>query len=158
LRSAEGFGAPPSTFIAPLVEHGLAQGIAERLVVDGSFRSPPRAPAELLRFAAQAMLQGDDQHAPFGWTHCLTLAQGAQRAGAHAGSGPVGIYVAMIYLLAHWGAYGSGTVDLTRIPPPPHVELVDALTSSPADAASAAWHAPDRDRTVRVLASAAATN
>jgi hypothetical protein len=104
------------------------------------------------------MLQGDPEQAPFGWTHCLTLAQGALRAGTLAGDEPLATYVAMVYLIAHWGAYGIGTLDPDHIPEPTRHGLRDALDLSPDDAAAAAWHDPDRVATAAVLASAASSN
>ncbi|HEU5309765.1 MAG TPA: GNAT family N-acetyltransferase [Acidimicrobiia bacterium] len=151
-------GPPPSPFIAPLVGHAFQQGLVEALTPGGTFRAPADAPRELLRFAAQAMLQGDPDQAPFGWTHCLTLAQGALRAGSLAGDAALGTYVAMVYLVAHWGAYGIGQLDPDHVPPPSTGSLHDALPRSPREAAAVAWHDPDRTATVTILASAASTN
>jgi predicted N-acetyltransferase YhbS len=151
-------GAPPSPFIAPLVHHAHERGLVDALIRDGTFHAPPHAPRELLRFAAQAMLQGDSEQAPLGWTHCLTLAQGALRAGRLAGDAPLGTYVSMVYLIAHWGAYGIGQLDPDHVPEPSRHPLPDALGVSPRDAAAAAWHDPDPVGTASILASAAATN
>ena len=151
-------GRPSSPFIAPLVGHTFAQGLIDPLSPGGTFSAPHEPPRELLRFAAQAMLQGDPEQAPFGWTHCLTLAQGALRAGTLAGDEPLATYVAMVYLIAHWGAYGIGTLDPDHIPEPTRHGLRDALDLSPNDAAAAAWHDPDRVTTAAVLASAASSN
>ena len=68
-------GPPHSLFIAPLLEYAQERGVFDAFIDDGVFVAPDRTPFELLRFAALAMLQGPDEHAPYGWTHCLTLAQ-----------------------------------------------------------------------------------
>jgi GNAT superfamily N-acetyltransferase len=151
-------GPAQSPFIAPLVEHAFARGLVEPLFAGGGFRSPAEAPRELLRFAAQGMLQGDPEQAPFGWTHCLTLAQGALRAGRLAGDAALGTYVAMVYLLAHWGAYGIGQLDPDHVPEPSRRSLDDALRAAPSEAAAVAWHHPDRTATASTLATAASIN
>jgi len=151
-------GAPASPFIAQLVQHAAQIGLLECLATKGAFTAPSRAPVELLRFAAQAMLQGDAERAPFGWTHCLTLAQGALRAGALTDAMPQGIYVAAVYLVAHWGAYGIGRLDLGHVPTSRPSRLDDALGEGPEAAAATAWHATDREATIRTLATAASTN
>ena len=81
-------GPPPSDFIAPLVEHAQDGGAFDGLVgADEVFVAPRRTPHSLLRFAAHAMLQGALDEVPYGWTHCLTLAQ-APLLVADAGGAP----------------------------------------------------------------------
>ena len=110
---------PPSLFIAPMVEHAQAHGAFDGLLDDdGGFRAPAAPPFALLRFAAQAMLQGPAEQAPFGWTHCLTLAQ-APLLVASAGAGADrarAVFVAAAYLAAHWATQGRGHVDLDAVP------------------------------------------
>ena len=113
-------GPPPSDFIAPLVEHAQDGGAFDGLLgADGAFVAPRRAPHSLLRFAARTMLQGALDEVPYGWTHCLTLAQAplllADAGGA--ASGPAA-FVASAYLAAHWAGLGNGSVDLEQVPAP----------------------------------------
>ncbi len=149
---------PPSLFIAPMVEHAQAHGALDGLLDDdGGFRAPAAPPFALLRFAAQAMLQGPPQQAPFGWTHCLTLAQ-APLLVASAGSDPArAVFVAAAYLVAHWATQGRGHVDLDAVPPPNGADVAEALDDAPAAAAAAAWHAAEPEATVAALATSAAT-
>jgi hypothetical protein len=149
---------PSSLFIAPMVEHAQAHGAFDGLLDDdGRFRAPAAPPFALLRFAAQAMLQGPAAQAPFGWTHCLTLSQ-APLLVASAGSDPArAVFVAAAYLAAHWATQGEGHVDLDLVPPPTGAAVAEALDDSFAAAAAAAWHATDPDATVAVLATSAAT-
>jgi hypothetical protein len=158
LRDLEPFGAPASPFIAPLVLHAEHHGLLDRLADDGVFAAAGQPPMSLLRFAAQSMLQGDQERAPYGWTHCLTLAQGALRCATLLDNPAVGTYVASAYLVAHWGAYGTGRLDTGFVPAPPRCSLAAALVRSPIEAAGAAWHATDREATIRVLATAASVN
>lgn len=151
-------GPPPSDFIAPLVEHAQDNGAFEGLTADGVFVAPRRAPHSLLRFAAHAMLQGAPDEVPYGWTHCLTLAQ-APLLLADAGGAPgPSAFVASAYLAAHWAGLGDGSVDLEHVPVPVVPDLPDALVAEPAIAAGAAWHADDPSRTASLLATAASIN
>jgi hypothetical protein len=152
-------GPPPSDFIAPLVEHAQDNGALDGLVgADGVFVAPQRAPHSLLRFAAHTMLQGTLDEVPYGWTHCLTLAQAPLLlADAGGATGPAA-YVASAYLAAHWAGLGRGSVDLEHVPAPVSVDLVEALVDGPTVAAGAAWHSDDLSRTASLLATAASIN
>jgi hypothetical protein len=151
-------GPPPSDFIAPLVEHAQDNGVLDGLAAEGVFVAPRRAPYPLLRFAAHSMLQGAVDQVPYGWTHCLTLAQ-APLLLADAGGAPgPAAYVASAYLAAHWAGLGDGSVDLEHVPAPVVPDVAEALFDEPAVAAGAAWHADDPSRTASLLATAASIN
>ncbi len=151
----EVIGPPPSFFIAPMVEHAQGHGVFERFVDDVAFTAPATPPYRLLRFAAQAMLQGPDEHVAFGWTHCLTLAQAPLVISSACDSPAQAVYVAAAYLAAHWAGLGRGTVDLEHVPEKIEVDVAGALQETPATAAAAAWHHPDRDETTAALTTSA---
>lgn len=69
-----------STFIAPTMLTTEASGLPRQLIGDLTHLSARQVEVELSRLAAWSMLQDDPSHAPFGWTHCLTLQQGLLRA------------------------------------------------------------------------------
>ena len=151
-------GPPDSDFIAPMVQHAERRGAFATLVDDGVFVAPRRPPFELLRFASQAMLQGPAEQAPYGWTHCLTLAEAPllmATAGADLGRAT---FVAAAYLAAHWAIHGEGAVDLEHVPARNDVPLTEALTASPEIAAGAAWHAGDPGEVASLLATVASSN
>ena len=133
LAEVDVIGPPPSFFIAPMVEHAQDGGaFAGLLEPDGTFVAPAKTPFELQRFAAQAMLQGPPDQAPYGWTHCLTLAQAPLLlAAAQPGRDPAAaIYVATAYLAAHWAGLGDGHVDLTYEPADPGPDAVTRLATA----------------------------
>ncbi|MBV9254648.1 MAG: hypothetical protein JO054_10480 [Actinobacteria bacterium] len=112
-------GPPAVPFIAPLLQHAQAEDVfAALLEEDGTFHVPAASPFQLLRYAAQTMLQGDPAHAPYGWTHCFTLAQAPLMIGNATGDVGATTFVAAAYMAAHWAAYGQGVVDLTDEPAP----------------------------------------
>jgi hypothetical protein len=153
-----GGGEPvPLSFIAPLIHDAARRGVLDVLCEsEGVFVVPTRAPVELLRVAAQALLQGPSQYAAYGWTHCLTLAQGALRAGALAGDLTAGTYMAAAYIASHVAAYAGKPLDLNYRPEPTVIGLQRALRDSPATAAGAAWQAPQHASPI--LATAAAVS
>lgn len=149
---------PPSPFIAPMVEHAQARGAFEVLLDDdGGFTAPTDSPFALLRFAAQAMLQGPEEQAPFGWTHCLTLAQAPLLVAGRCDDRARAVFVACAYLAAHWACHGDGSVDLDFVPAPISGDVRAALDAHPGDAAAVAWHSNDPQDTIAALATSAAT-
>ena len=152
-------GPPPSRFIAPMVEHAEEHGVFDPLLE--ADLDDPAADVPVLRFAAQAMLQGPSDQAPYGWTHCLTLAQAPLMLGHRAASAAEvrrTRYVAAAYLASHWSTSGDGVVDLGHVPEPTTADLEDALFDAPEVAAAAAWHTADPSATAAHLASVASVN
>ncbi len=106
------------------------------------------------------MLQEPDEHAPYGWTHCLTLPQAiAGLAGDGLDAGPrwpsppptsSGFRAALGQRRLVAG-YAPEPVDA-----PASLDFEAALAGGPAIAAAAAWHAPDDalDDVVATLATA----
>jgi hypothetical protein len=124
---------PEIPFIAPLVLRAQDGGAFASLVDgDGRFVAPAVPPGALLRVAARTMLQGDSAHAPYGWTHCFTLAQ-APLLLAGTGAAPVASasWVAAAYVAAHWSCYGKGDVDInTPVVCPPNVTATSLATAA----------------------------
>lgn len=141
-------------FIAPTVLRAQGGGALTPLLdPEGRFAVPSQPPGTLLRVAARTMLQGTPDQAPYGWSHCLTLAQ-APLALAGSGAAAVGpaTWVAAAYIAAHWSAYGKGTVDLRAT----HVAPVGVTATSLATAAAVANDAHLVKYTLACLDSAAA--
>lgn len=123
-------GPAESAFIAPKVLHAQARGAFTPLLdAAGRFAAPPNPAGAILRAAARTMVQGTPDQAPYGWTHCLTLAQ-APLVLASVGAAPVGpaTWVAAAYVAAHWSADGEGTIDLERTYTPPGVTEASLAT------------------------------
>jgi len=150
-------GPAPHGGIAVMVEHAQKHSALSGLLAnDGTFAAPEATPSELAGFAAHAMLQGPSAAAPYGWTHCLTLAQAALVVGSACSRPPRAIYVACAYMAAHWASFGQGAVARNWVPNPVVEGVAAALQMSPAHAAAAAWHAPSRRDTITLLATSAA--
>ena len=155
LMEQKAIGPPLSLFIAPLVEYAHDRGVFEAFVDDGIFVAPERTPFEVLRFAALAMLQGPDEHAPYGWTHCLTLAQAPLLLARSCTDPGQAAFVSLAYLAAFWAALGVDTVENWFSPRAVDASIDEALSDSPRVAAAAAWHTADPARTFTSLATSA---
>lgn len=91
--------------------------------------APAQAERVLLRVAALSMLQDDPAHAPYGWSHCLTLPQ-AVLANADVARDPGALVaVAATHVLGFRATLGKVALD-THEPLPP---LADALSDAPAE-------------------------
>jgi hypothetical protein len=135
-------GDPSSPFIYPTMSLVERTGQAAE-VLDAPTRCLPVADArrDLLRVAAWSMLQDDPAHAPYGWSHTLTMPQ-ATLAVAPASSDPSrAVAVAATYVLGFRSTLGAVTLDPRWTPEP--VSGLDALTyldAGPDAAAAAMWH------------------
>ena len=134
----------PSMFIAPTMLAVEAGGFAERLLAAPTqslcLEDAERA---LLRLAAGSMLQDDPRHAPYGWSHCLTLPQGVLTLAAVAKDQRAAIRVAATHVLGFRTTLGSAELEPGRpLPLPTATGLADA---NPAQAASIAFETPAQE-------------
>ena len=77
LASLPQLGVPGNTFIYPLM-HQVDEQVAPELMRPalGGVTVDDARPI-ILRSAARAMVMGPAEHAPYGWSHCLTMSQAA---------------------------------------------------------------------------------
>lgn len=109
-------GVPGSSFIHPLLlqvdEPGVADAVLGPIVGSGGDGA-----TAITRVAALAMVRDDPSHAPYGWTHCLTLPQAILTLAPHidgnggAPSAGSALAVAATQVLAFRAAQGSVTLD-----------------------------------------------
>jgi hypothetical protein len=130
----------PSRFIAPTMLAVEADGLSERLLA-GPTENVSLADAEraLLRVAAWSMLRDDPGHAPYGWSHCLTMPQGVLTVAAVARDRRAAIRVAATHVLGFRATLGNAELDFRPLPAPVGGSLPGA---SPEGAASIAFHTP----------------
>lgn len=105
----------PSTSIAPTVLAAETSGEAARVLgglIDGI--SVPAAKRVLLRIAAWSMLRDDPAHAPYGWTHCLTLPQALLQNADVSRDHRALVAVAATEVLAMRATEGNVDIDITR--------------------------------------------
>lgn len=110
LATGPRLGPAESTFIHPtmmLVDQG---GLAESVLGHLVGRPSPDAARSVLRVAALSMVHDTADHAPYGWTHCLTLPQAVITLAPYLGPDDGGLAIAATHVLAFRSAFG--TVDL----------------------------------------------
>ncbi|MGI9612745.1 MAG: hypothetical protein ACR2QO_07560 [Acidimicrobiales bacterium] len=132
LRNAPTLGVPGSTFIHPLYmqvdESGAAA--AELGSVVGNYSR--EAALGVLRTAATTMLVDAPEHAPYGWSHCLTIPQAVLGLAPSSDAPERVLAVAATGVLAFRAALGAGPlaeVDVGELPPVDPIRLAtDAAT------------------------------
>lgn len=150
---------PASTFIHPLMSRIDTPELAGAWLGDVTsgtvLGDRPRA---VLRVAARSMIGEPTHHAPYGWSHCLTMPQAVLGVAHHCGDPSIALAVAATYL-AGFRTLADGPVD-DEIPLDPHVPLDEALDAGPRVAAGAAWHGTRTDLagTIETLATRAAVH
>jgi hypothetical protein len=150
LSHLELVGPAGATGIAAMVEHAEAQGVPASLLdrtAPALWAQPYPSGMELLRCAALIMLQGPPEHAPYGWTHCLTLPHSALAQAGEVSDPRRPTAVAATYVAAHWSTLADRCFNPAWVPEPVSLEFAEALEAGPAMAASAVWHAPDEELT-----------
>jgi hypothetical protein len=137
-------GVPGSTFIYPLMHQVEATGLAaEHLTAPlGATNDAAVVARVLARVAAWSMLGEPDDHAPYGWTHCLTMPQ-AVLSLADGGVDPqVAAAIAATYVAGFRTALAARPLDIEGEPERPDVAgVTDAIALGREQAAAAAWHA-----------------
>ncbi len=102
LLDVPALGVPASTFIYPLMHQAEESGLARRLLAGVACDADalPAAMQDLQRLAAWSMLQEGPEHAPYGWSHCLTMPQAVLSIAAHGAASPrTAIAVAATHVL-----------------------------------------------------------
>ncbi len=110
----------PSTSIAPTMLSVEQDGLAAELLA-GPCAALDAATAERLlsRIAAAAMLREPETHAPYGWTHALTLPQAMLRMTASTSDEAAGVAMAATYVLGFRATLGAERLEPSRDLPPP---------------------------------------
>ena len=143
LQATPRLGVPGSDFIYPLMSQVERTGVAEALLAlptgNVDFDAGARV---ILRAAALSMLQESGEHAPYGWSHCLTLPQAALGVAPWCADPTIALAVAATYVVGFRAALAHAPLDGRYAPPVPRADLVTALEDAPEEAAAAVWHAP----------------
>jgi hypothetical protein len=150
-------GVPGSTFIHPLMSQ-VDEGVAAAVLGPVTGAAGPELSRALLRAAAWSMLLEPPDHAPYGWSHCLTMPQAVLGLSDALPDPSVALAIAATYVVGFRAALARQPLHPV-VPADPGVPLAVALGEDPRSAAGAVWHAPtgaDRDIVVE-LATRAAT-
>jgi hypothetical protein len=143
IRATPRLGVPGSDFVYPLMSQVDRAGVASGLLSEAVVTTGPAVGARvLLRSAAWSMLQEPDDHAPYGWSHCLTMPQGVLGLTSALADPATALAVAATYVVGFRAALATRELEPGYAPPHPHLQPDAALRADPATAAAAVWHAP----------------
>ncbi len=132
LRDAPALGEPGSNFIFPLMHQVDVSGLAAELIGPAIAGLDARTAAPVLtRHAARAMILADSQHAPYGWSHCLTMSQAALGIAATSGDPQRAVAVAATYVLGFLAGEASTPVPPEVVLADPGGAFVDAVAAGP---------------------------
>jgi hypothetical protein len=137
-------GMPGSDFIFPLMHQVDSKGVAADVIgpVLGPATDAAATARAVARVAAWSMLQDEPAHAPYGWTHCLTLAQAAAAMATSTTDPLRALAVAATHVVGFRAALSNAPVTDRYEPEPVDVDPLEALDASPQLAAAAVHHAP----------------
>jgi hypothetical protein len=128
-------GSPGSNFIYPVMRQAEESGLVSR-VLAGIAEEPRAVERALARVAAWSMVQEPPDHAPYGWSHCLTMAQATVRL---ADVTELAVPVAATYVVGFRAGFGVATLDPSWRPHPTAPEAgvwADPSRAAVADLAS----------------------
>jgi hypothetical protein len=97
------------------------------------------------------MLQESAEHAPYGWTHCLTMPQGVMNLAGHGVDDRTAVAVAATHVAGFRAALGERQLVADLSPGGVAGDLSEAIAAGPDVAAAAAWHTDDVDELIGVL-------
>jgi hypothetical protein len=145
-------GDPGSNFIFPTMSLVDRTGLARELIAPAlPHTTVTDARVQLLRLAAHSMLQDSPEHAPYGWTHCLTMPQATLDTAHRLPDPSRAVAVAATYVCGFRGTLSTTAIDPTWEPEPVDPGLALA-SATPSQAAGLLWHATtDRPRLVQEL-------
>jgi hypothetical protein len=134
----------PTPFIYPTMARVDDPGTAADLLGDVTSGASTGARARaVLRAAAWSMLLEPGDHAPYGWSHCLTMPQAVLGLAPRSVDASTALAIAATYVVGFRSALAQHPLTAEFTPDDPGVPLADALSSSAATAAAAVWHLPE---------------
>jgi hypothetical protein len=140
-------GAGDSQFVHPTLMQvdpsGVAAGQLAGTVPSRDHRAAAHA---ILRAAALSMLLEPDDHAPYGWSHCLTMPQAVLGISDRLADPARAIAVAATYAVAFRATLGVRPLDEDGYAPErPALAWRESFAAGSSAAAAAVWHADAAD-------------
>lgn len=138
-------GEPGSNFIHPVMTQ-VDPEPAAHLIGSADISSENAAARSIMRAAALSMLNEPTDHAPYGWTHCLTMPQAVCRLTKHSSDPTRLVAIAATHVVGFRAAFALRALPTEFEPDVPPVEWREALRQDPDTAAAAVWHTTDSDQ------------
>lgn len=136
LAAVPQLGRPGSDFIFPLMSQVQDRGVAEQVLASVIGTDHVTSGRALMRAATWSMLHDDPSQAPYGWSHCLTMAQAVMSLAGDGVDARTALAVAATFVVGfraahgtvHLGRLGDGdgvTIDGADVP-----DVIDLATSA----------------------------
>ena len=142
IQATPRLGVPGSDFIYPLMSQVERQGVAAGLLSEVTSLDVEAAARVILRAAALSMLEEPGDHAPYGWSHCLTMPQAVLGVARSCADPSVAIAIAATYVVGFRAALAVRPLDARWVPDDSGITVATALENDPDQAAASVWHAP----------------
>lgn len=123
-------GVPGSSFIHPLLMQVDAPGVADERLGSVLGGWSAAAAGAVLRVASRSMLLDAPEHAPYGWSHCLTIPQALLGITAGTPSADLGLALAATSVASFRAALGEVEVPLGPLADLPLVRPSDLATAA----------------------------
>ncbi len=128
LASAPAERITAHTLIHPIMMEMDESGIATEFLGSVIGQRSDDAARAVLRVAAQSMIDGDTEHAAYGWTHTLTLPQALLAITATTAQAEIGLALAATEVLAFRAAFGNPPLSERRLDDLPAIAALDVAT------------------------------
>ena len=151
---------PASTFIHPLMSRiDTPDAAGAWLGHETTGRNVHDRSLAVLRVAAWSMISEPTRHAPYGWSHCLTMPQAVLGVADACTDPSIALAVASTYV-AGFRTMAEGRLVMEMVAQDPHMAVDNAIAIDPRLAAAAAWYDTVRDPlgVMTTLATAAAVH
>ena len=148
IAGAPRLGYPGSNFIFPIMHQAEHAGNAAEVLTDAvAGSSLTTAATTLLRIAAWSMLQEGPDEARYGWSHCLTMTQGALGVARSCADPSDAVAVAATYVYGFRAALAQNDLRSGYAPERPTIHFEREAMGAPPDVAAAVmFHASDTQR------------
>lgn len=145
-------GMGESAFVHPTMMQVDPTGVAARqLAATVPVVDHAAAARAVLRAAALSMLLEPDDHAPYGWSHCLTMPQAVLGIAGRLADPARAVAVAATYAVAFRATLASRPLSDCYAPEPVGGGWRDGFAAGATVAAAAVWHADPVDDSAIVV-------
>jgi hypothetical protein len=132
-----------SAMLAKSIKHGLDSDIRLNLAAQGKAPNPSDIGFVLpCRIAAFSMIQEDDVHTRYGWTHALTLPQAVLGLSRYLNDPATGMMISNLYAVSYQAILAKASAKTDVNLPDSEQPFDEAIFHSSHMAMSAGWHLP----------------
>ena len=122
--------AVDSAFIDPIMDAVDSSGLARRQLDGTVGRFDREAASAVLRVAAMSMIHDTPEHAPYGWTHCLTLPQAVLEIAPMSQRPDIALAVAATHVVGFRAAIGETSLPEQPVDSYASVDIAEIIDAA----------------------------